>query len=109
MESFEDWFHIRTTFDNYENVEKYAEVIEIDTIKENDYNLNISRYVDTTEPEPEVDIEAVIKEIKIYVNKCLFRQDSKKIFPYILYYYGWVKRAYLYPYSKNRRDISWTI
>ena len=33
-------------------------------IKENDYNLNISRYVDTTEPEVPVIIEEVMLELK---------------------------------------------
>ncbi|MDK0678406.1 N-6 DNA methylase, partial [Clostridium perfringens] len=47
-----------------EDVEKYANVIDLETIKENDYNLNISRYVDTTEEEEPVDIQKVINEIK---------------------------------------------
>lgn len=51
------------TYNKYESVEKYAEVIELDEIQENDYNLNIARYVDTTEPEPEVDIEKVVSNI----------------------------------------------
>ncbi|MCS2967137.1 N-6 DNA methylase [Bacteroides ovatus] len=33
-------------------------------IKENDYNLNIPRYVDTFEEEEEIDIHAVMTEIK---------------------------------------------
>ena len=49
--------------DEYKNVEKYANVVDLEAIKENDYNLNISRYVDTSEEEEEVDIEAVIDEI----------------------------------------------
>ena len=44
-------------------MEKYATVVDIETIKENDCNLNISRYVDTSEEEEEVDIEEVIGEI----------------------------------------------
>ena len=32
-------------------------------IKENDFNLNISRYVDTFEEEEEIDIQVVQKEI----------------------------------------------
>lgn len=43
--------------------EKYAYVATPDEIKENDFNLNIPRYVDTFEEEPEVDIAAVQKEI----------------------------------------------
>ncbi|WP_349398967.1 N-6 DNA methylase, partial [Clostridium perfringens] len=53
-----------TAFDNFEDVEKYANVIDLETIKENDYNLNISRYVDTTEEEEPVEIQKVIDEIK---------------------------------------------
>lgn len=59
---------IITTFDSFETVEKYAEVIELKTIAENDYNLNISRYVDTTEEEEQVDIMKVIGEIKEIKN-----------------------------------------
>lgn len=33
-------------------------------IAENDYNLNIPRYVDTFEEEEPIDIRAVMKEIK---------------------------------------------
>ena len=43
--------------------EKYAFVATEDDIKENDYNLNIPRYVDTFEEEEEVDIQAVQAEI----------------------------------------------
>ncbi|MCY6355376.1 type I restriction-modification system subunit M [Clostridium sp. ZS2-4] len=60
----EDIEKIVATFDGYENVEKYAGVVELDTIKENDCNLNISRYVDTTEEEPEVDIVQVLQDIR---------------------------------------------
>ncbi|MPM22233.1 hypothetical protein SDC9_68684 [bioreactor metagenome] len=43
--------------------EKYSYVATFDEIKENDFNLNIPRYVDTFEEEAEVDIAAVQKEI----------------------------------------------
>lgn len=46
-----------------ENVEKYAYLASFDEIKENDYNLNIPRYVDTFEEEEEIDIVALSKEI----------------------------------------------
>ncbi len=59
----EDITKVVAAYDNYEAVDKYAEVIAIDEIRENDYNLNISRYVDTTEPEEEVDINAVARRI----------------------------------------------
>ena len=43
--------------------DKYAYVATPDEIRENDYNLNIPRYVDTYEEEAEIDIPAVQKEI----------------------------------------------
>lgn len=43
--------------------DKYAFVATPADIQENDYNLNIPRYVDTFEEEAEVDIPAVQKEI----------------------------------------------
>lgn len=47
-----------------ESIDKYCYKASIDEIKENDYNLNIPRYVDTFEEEPEIDIKAVMAEIK---------------------------------------------
>jgi len=46
-----------------EEVEKYAHIAGFDEIKENDFNLNIPRYVDTFEEEAEIDIDAVQIEI----------------------------------------------
>ena len=50
------------TYNKREFVDKYAYVASIDEIKENDFNLNIPRYVDTFEPEPEIDLVAVREE-----------------------------------------------
>lgn len=43
--------------------DKFSYLASRDEIKENDYNLNISRYVDTFEEEEEVDIAAVQERI----------------------------------------------
>ena len=43
---------------------KYSYVATVEEIQENDYNLNIPRYVDTFEEEAEVDIKAVQHEIE---------------------------------------------
>ena len=59
----EDIEKIVSTFDAFEDVDKYATVVDVETIKENDCNLNISRYVDTTEEEEQVDIQKVLREI----------------------------------------------
>lgn len=39
--------------------EKFARLVPMAEIVGNDYNLNISRYIDTSEPEPEVDLQQV--------------------------------------------------
>ncbi len=58
--------HIRkivATVDAWEDVEKYAHLATFEEIRENDFNLNIPRYVDTFEEEEEIDIDAVQREI----------------------------------------------
>ncbi len=45
-----------------ENVDKYAFVASLQDIQDNDYNLNIPRYVDTFEEEAEIDLLAVRSE-----------------------------------------------
>lgn len=52
------------TFLDRKEVEKFAHIATPVEIKENDYNLNITRYVDTFEEEEEVDIAATIKAIE---------------------------------------------
>ena len=44
---------ILTTFDSYEDLKRYAKVVSLNEIRENDYNLNIRRYADTSPP-PEI-------------------------------------------------------
>lgn len=51
------------TYKSYETVEKYAYKATRDEIKENEYNLNIPRYVDTFEEEELVDIDEVRQNI----------------------------------------------
>lgn len=50
------------TYANRQSVDKYAYVATPDEIAENDYNLNIPRYVDTFEEEEEIDLMAVRAE-----------------------------------------------
>ena len=37
-------------YEAFEDVDRFAHVADMEEIEENDFNLNISRYVDTTEP-----------------------------------------------------------
>ena len=52
------------TYQAREDVDKYAHVASLKEITENDYNLNIPRYVDTFEEEEEIDLAAVLEERK---------------------------------------------
>ena len=67
------------TYKNRQDIDKYAHVAKMAEIEENDYNLNIPRYVDTFEEEPPVDLQAEFakltklqteaKEIDIEIDK----------------------------------------
>lgn len=71
----EDVAKIVSAFKKYEDIEKYARVVSLEEIKENDYNLNISRYIDKSiEAEP-VDINVVLSEIQELENK---RNETKE-------------------------------
>lgn len=52
------------TYKNRQDVDKYAHVASMQEIEENGFNLNIPRYVDTFEPEPEIDLNEVAAEIR---------------------------------------------
>lgn len=59
----QDMEHVVNAYNAFEFEEKYAYRAGIEEIKENDFNLNIPRYVDTFEEEEPVDIVKVQKEI----------------------------------------------
>lgn len=59
----EDIDKIINTYKERKNVERYAHVASFDEIKENDFNLNIPRYVDTFVPEPPVDLKKVAADL----------------------------------------------
>lgn len=46
-----------------ENIDKYTHVASFEEIKENDFNLNIPRYVDTFEEEEPIDLVKVSEEL----------------------------------------------
>lgn len=59
--------HIDKIVETYRSraiIEKYSYLATLTEVAENDYNLNIPRYVDTFEEEEEIDIQAVMREIK---------------------------------------------
>lgn len=58
------------TYQKRESVEKYAYLASLEDIQDNEYNLNIPRYVDTFEQEEEIDLNEVNQ---------LLEQDKKEI------------------------------
>ena len=72
--------HIEKIIDTYrerpESIERYARRVEMNEIKANDYNLNISRYVSTVKPEAKVDLSATHKEL-IEIEKQVQESTAK--------------------------------
>ncbi len=64
----------------YEDIDKFAHVATLDEIKENEYNLNIPRYVDTFEEEEPVNMDAVrdnIANIKIELAEVEVKMEKQ--------------------------------
>ena len=70
----QDLKKIVSAFDKFSDIDKYCHVANLDELKENDYNLNVPRYVDISEPEEEIDIQEVYDELKEAYKK----QDNLK-------------------------------
>lgn len=60
----EDIQRIMDAYSSKQEIDKFAHLATIEELKENDFNLNIPRYVDTFEEEEEIDINAVMAEYK---------------------------------------------
>ena len=56
--------HVLELYKNRKTVDKEAYLASFDDIKKNDYNLNIPRYVDTSEKEPDVDLKALTANMR---------------------------------------------
>ena len=52
--------HILNIYGAFEDEKRYSKVVSMDEIKENDFNLNIRRYADTSPPLEQFDIKAVL-------------------------------------------------
>ena len=66
-QNFLDPEHINKIFKTYierKDVDKYAHLATIEEIESNGFNLNITRYVDSFEPEEEIDLNATFAELK---------------------------------------------
>ena len=52
------------TYRNRTSIDKYSKCVTLEEIISNDYNLNIPRYIDTSEEELSIDINAISTELK---------------------------------------------
>lgn len=64
------------TYRGRKEVERYSHRASIEEIKENDYNLNIPRYVDTFEEEELINLDAVTAELQ-EIEKSMEMTDKK--------------------------------
>ncbi len=55
---------IKKLYDNWSEEERVCRVVETDEIKDNDYNLNIALYVDTTEPQEDINVAETLADIR---------------------------------------------
>lgn len=65
----EDIDKIIDTYRNRQVIDKYSALATMEEIAENDYNLNIPRYVDTFEEEGEIDIDAISLQLSELDNE----------------------------------------
>ena len=47
----------------FEDVDRFAHVADLEEVEANDFNLNISRYVDTTEPVEAMSVEKALARL----------------------------------------------
>lgn len=76
----EDIDRIYDTYINRRDVEKFAHVASLDEVRDNDYNCNIPRYVDSFEREDPVDINATTKAIKSFDKEAQDIEEKLAVF-----------------------------
>jgi type I restriction enzyme M protein len=72
----QDISRIVKAFDGYSDIEKYARVVPLSEIEENDFALNIKQYIDSSDEKEVYDVKKIRAEIKV-LKKELAYVDSK--------------------------------
>ena len=72
----EDIDKIVDTYQYRKEEERYARRVSMEEIEKNDFNLNISRYVSTAKPEPEIDLSEVNEEL-VDIEKRIVEASKK--------------------------------
>ena len=83
----QDIRHILSVYDAFVDEKRYSKVVDMDEIRENDYNLNIRRYADTSPPPEPFDVRALlhggvpVSEVKDeYIQETLQGMDISPVF-----------------------------
>lgn len=71
---------IVTTYRAKKSIDRYTHLADFNELKENGFNLNIQRYVDTFEPEPIVRIKPISKEIDSIRKKLIVTESRMRKF-----------------------------
>ena len=79
--------HILKVYGAFEDEKRYSKVVSMDEIRENDYNLNIRRYADTSPPSESFDVKAIlhggvpVSEVEDeYIQETLQGMDVSRVF-----------------------------
>lgn len=72
----EDVSKIVETYNKRETIDKYSYIATLEEIRDNDFNLNISRYVDTFEEEEPIDLDEVQQQLK-YIDKEIVKVQAE--------------------------------
>jgi type I restriction enzyme M protein len=65
-------------FKDYKDIDRYCHVADLDEIKENEFNLNVPRYLDISEQEEEVDIQKTIDDLDRIEKERLYVEGEVK-------------------------------
>ena len=60
----QDIEHITGTFDTFADVGKYARIVQLAEIERNDFSLNISRYVNTSDEEERIEVTEAVRKLR---------------------------------------------
>jgi len=64
-----DTQNIVSAFKNYNYIDRYCHIADFEELQENEFNLNVPRYVDTSEAEEDIDVQAIIDDLRRLENE----------------------------------------
>ncbi len=68
-------------YDQYQDIDKYARVVDVKEIEENEYNLNVRRYIDSNKEQVVIDVKKVWQDLKTLESELI--EINKKVTGYI--------------------------